>query len=260
MADENNSSNNNREEKSKKKAQSIPIITPTLKFTLKYLGILSSAGFLCLMLYFSLYAYDWYHGVRTVERAANGYETAYDATVHVGEWFHVKKIYTDSVIWVQGRLEWFESIVKGVDLGVKTENLIDGAVNHYTNLELGGVRPVSESISILQELGTIWLLVTLAWFLKLLILLSYLPLYFLFGFAGLVNGLVERKLRMYRGDPDSSDKLEFYYRKFRVASLTVIYLYFVMPHELQPSYFFLPSAIVTAIVVRSLAKNFKVYW
>lgn len=257
MAD--NQKKDTKQEKKQKKAQSIPLFTPIVKFTLKYFTIFSSAGLICLFFYYCLFAYDIYHGNDRLDRVITGYEVTYDSINGLEGWLDIQSIYTNSILWVQER---FEASINSGDSSVSgyLTNLLRNSYNYYNDALVYGDSLRSETSTFISQVLAIWLLVSLTWFMKMMILTSYIPLYFLLSWAAAVNGMAERKIRMYRGDLDSSDRLEFYYRKFRIASLTVIYFYFVVPISIDPAFIFLPSAATTAFVVRHLAKNYKLYW
>ncbi|MDN2483935.1 DUF4400 domain-containing protein [Vibrio agarivorans] len=245
-----------QQEKPKKKI-SIPLITFILTFTLKYLGIFVGAGFTCLVIEYVIYGWETLNGIQSLDRSFENFSVAIGATDHLGKWIDVQGIYEIVVTWLTEQMSYLFQLFSNMG---SVSNTMSRAVDHYRDLSVNNVQPVEVAESITTEVLYIWLLSTLTWFIKLLTLTSYLPLYILVAASGLIDGMVERKKRMYTGVPDSSDRTEWWYRKARLVSLTVMFTYFVLPHSWHPALFFIPSVLLSAYVVRKLAMNFKVYW
>ena len=94
---------------------------------------------------------------------------------------------------------------------------------------------------------------------RLAILVLSLPVFVLFAWVALVDGLVVRDLRRWGGGRESS----FVYHYARKAMLPVFLsawvLYLVSPISIHPSWILLPFALAFALAVRITAGTFKKY-
>ncbi len=94
---------------------------------------------------------------------------------------------------------------------------------------------------------------------RLAILVLSLPVFMLFAWVALVDGLVVRDLRRWGGGRESS----FVYHYARKATLPVFLsawvLYLVSPVSVHPSWILLPFALAFALAVRITAGTFKKY-
>ena len=94
---------------------------------------------------------------------------------------------------------------------------------------------------------------------RLAILVLSLPVFVLFAWVSLVDGLVLRDLRRWGGGRESS----FVYHYARKATLPLFLpawvLYLVSPISVHPSWILLPFALAFALAIRITAGTFKKY-
>ena len=112
--------------------------------------------------------------------------------------------------------------------------------------------PVSEFVLAAMQMVQVFVV-------RLAILVLSLPVFVLFAWMALVDGLVLRDLRRWGGGRESS----FVYHYARKASLPLFLsawvLYLVSPVSIHPSWILLPFALAFALAVRITAITFKKY-
>lgn len=123
-----------------------------------------------------------------------------------------------------------------------------------------GIRPVLHRLyAPVSEFVLAAMQMTRVFTVRLAILVLSLPVFALFAWVALVDGLVLRDLRRWGGGRESS----FVYHYARKASLPLFLsawvLYLVSPVSLHPSWILLPFALAFALAVRVTASTFKKY-
>ena len=112
--------------------------------------------------------------------------------------------------------------------------------------------PVSEYVVAAMQMTQVFTV-------RLAILVLSLPVFALFAWVALVDGLVLRDLRRWGGGRESS----FVYHYARKATLPLFLsawvLYLVSPVSVHPSWILLPFALAFALAVRITAGTFKKY-
>ncbi len=112
--------------------------------------------------------------------------------------------------------------------------------------------PVSEYVVVAMQITQVFTV-------RLVILVLSLPVFVLFAWVALVDGLVLRDLRRWGGGRESS----FVYHYARKATLPLFLcawvLYLVSPISVHPSWILLPFALAFALAVRITASTFKKY-
>ncbi|MDE0410812.1 MAG: TIGR03747 family integrating conjugative element membrane protein [Gammaproteobacteria bacterium] len=112
--------------------------------------------------------------------------------------------------------------------------------------------PISEYVVAAMQMTQVFIV-------RLTILALSLPVFALFVWVALVDGLVLRDLRRWGGGRESS----FVYHYARKATLPLFLsawvLYLVSPVSVHPSWILLPFALTFALAVRITASTFKKY-
>lgn len=112
--------------------------------------------------------------------------------------------------------------------------------------------PVAEFVMAAMQMTRVFVV-------RLTILVLAMPVFALFAWVALVDGLVLRDLRRWGGGRESS----FVYHYARKAALPLFLsawvLYLVSPVSVHPSWIILPFAQVFALAVRVTASTFKKY-
>jgi integrating conjugative element membrane protein (TIGR03747 family) len=101
--------------------------------------------------------------------------------------------------------------------------------------------------------------VTMLFSVKLVIVFLSIPLFLLFGFVGLVDGLVQRDLRKFGGGRESS--LMYHSAKRLVFPILILgyVVYLMMPFNFLPAFIFLLFAALFGFFVATTIKTFKKY-
>ena len=123
-----------------------------------------------------------------------------------------------------------------------------------------GIRPVLHRLHApVSEYVVAAMQMTRVFVVRLTILVLSLPMFALFAWVALVDGLVLRDLRRWGGGRESS----FVYHYARKATLPLFLsawvLYLVSPVSVHPSWIFLPFALAFALAVRVTVGTFKKY-
>lgn len=237
----------------KKKPISIPIITVGLAFLSRYFGLAILAGLTGLIISFGLYVYDPHVGL---ESAINHYESAINNSAHVGKWFDVQYVFE----LLTNKLNQFVPIEEVLSISISiSERIAYGysqSFSRFPTIE----HYVSSGSTHASNLIYLWIVNSLTWLIKLLILIGYLPIYILFALAGINDGYMERRIKTYQGERDKDSPLEFWFRRFKEFSLLVLLAYLAIPNSVMPVLVFVPSAFATAYVARQLTRYYKKFW
>ncbi len=123
-----------------------------------------------------------------------------------------------------------------------------------------GVRPTLHSIyQPIAEFVIAAMQITQVFSVRLAILTLAMPVFLLFSLVAMVDGLVQRDLRRWRGGRESS--FVYHYAKKAVLPLVVLswVIYLALPFSLHPSFVVLPFATLFALTVTVTASTFKKY-
>jgi integrating conjugative element membrane protein (TIGR03747 family) len=94
---------------------------------------------------------------------------------------------------------------------------------------------------------------------RVIVLLFATPVFLLFGFVGLAEGLMRRDLRRWGGGRESSF-LYHHSKKFLAPSIVAAWmLYLAMPFSVQPNLVVLPFAVLFAVGMALTTGTFKKY-
>lgn len=109
----------------------------------------------------------------------------------------------------------------------------------------------------------IWLLIRLTvqvlW-IKLVILLTAIPLFALAMTTGLVDGLNQRAIRTASLGRESSYVFHQVNRYFKHTLLMLLALWLAVPVSISPAWMFVPISILLSVMVCITASRFKKYW
>lgn len=116
---------------------------------------------------------------------------------------------------------------------------------------------VKEFITILQDYLIAAMYVIMTFHVRLAILTLSLPVFVVFGFVGIIDGLVMRDLRKFRGSHESS----FVYHIAKGMAVPIMVtgciLYISLPFTIHPNLVITPYAILFALALRTMAHRFK---
>jgi len=94
---------------------------------------------------------------------------------------------------------------------------------------------------------------------RLAVLSLSMPVFFLFGLVGLVDGLVRRDLRRWGGGRESSFVYHYARRSVLPLMVSAWVIYLALPFSLHPAWIVLPFAALLALVITVTAGTFKKY-
>ncbi|PSU31805.1 DUF4400 domain-containing protein [Photobacterium lutimaris] len=237
----------------KKKPVSIPIITVGLAFLSKHFGLALLAGFFGLLISFGLYIYNPQTGL---ESAINHYESAISNSTHVGKWLDVQYVFELLTSNFNQYVPIEEVLNTTYSISDRIANGYSQSFSRFPTIE----NFVSSGSTHASNLIYLWIVNSLTWVIKLLILIGYLPIYILFALAGINDGYMERRIKTYQGERDKDDPLEFWFRRFKEFSLLVLLGYLAIPNSVIPGLVFIPSAFATAYIARQLVRYYKKFW
>ncbi len=112
--------------------------------------------------------------------------------------------------------------------------------------------PVSEYVVAAMQMTQVFTV-------RLAILVLSLPVFVLFAWVALVDGLVLRDLRRWGGGRESSFVYHYARKAMLPLFLSAWVLYLVLPVSVHPSWILLPFALAFALAVRVTAGTFKKY-
>ncbi|MDW9178622.1 TIGR03747 family integrating conjugative element membrane protein [Legionella pneumophila] len=108
----------------------------------------------------------------------------------------------------------------------------------------------------------IWLLMgltTQVMFIKLVILISSIPLFLLMIVVGLVDGLNQRAIRTASLGRESSYVFHQFNRHAKRCLLLLLSLWLALPISITPAFVFVPASLLLGILVSITASRFKKY-
>lgn len=260
------STNNQPPAKPRKKVY-IPVITASLSFLGRHFSLAVLSGGVSVFIIVCIYAYRYFNGDTSIDFINYQFENMWAHTSNLGSWLNVQHLFNWLVThihdyWQSESVQQFTQSIS--DLGQKTTSQMSNIKEAYDK----SIRPEKgiffsafrTTVEFLTSSLNVILVVSAIWFIKVLCIVNYLPVYLLSAGFGLANGWTQRKIDTYKGGLDFEDRLEFAYRKLRLCTVTVLFVYLSIPYGVAPLYVFVPSVIATGITVRFLAKLFKKYY
>lgn len=101
--------------------------------------------------------------------------------------------------------------------------------------------------------------VIIVFVIRLFIIVLTSPLFFLAGFVGFVDGLVQRDLRKFGVGRESALKYHYAKRSLTPIMLLAWILYLSIPFSIHPNYILIPAAVMFGLMIRLTASSFKKY-
>ena len=236
----------------------IPILSYILSVITHISMVSIFAGFICILAEFALYMYEpelghqpAYNRYKEIILNIDSNEsTMFNEKVgiaHIHNWL-------DEVINV-------DSVTAGINSAKDLGSGNSGAVNNVSRLNMSVFKNIYKSI--LHHANTIfylWYIVTFTWILKVITILSMIiPCVLILG-VGFVDGCISRKINTFKGEIDSEDKHEFWYKGFMASNYIAIFLYIAIPNGLTAYFFVIPNAMISAFFLRMTVKHYKKYF
>lgn len=266
-----NSNNTNSNNNVDQRKQDVPLYSPIMAMIGRLIKLIFNSCMLLMFLSTILFVFDYYHGTRGFERSSDIYRETLQNAEYMGDWFNIEVVFDSIVNRTQDILNQIASKFTEINQTSDVENLknnfskySDKLLNNYNekiNSEDSFFFASWKGITEFLYYYLMDTLITLLTFiLKILIVFNFLPVYFLLIIPGLANGYCNRKIATFTGELDKEDRVELAYSKLRIVSIAVMYFYVGIPHAYNPLFFLVPSAILSAIAVRFLARYYKKYW
>lgn len=101
--------------------------------------------------------------------------------------------------------------------------------------------------------------VIIVFVIRLFIIILTSPLFFLAGFVGFVDGLVQRDLRKFGVGRESAFKYHHAKKSLTPIMLLAWILYLSIPFSIHPNFILIPAAVLFGLMIRMTASNFKKY-
>lgn len=96
-------------------------------------------------------------------------------------------------------------------------------------------------------------------FMRFFVFVFTLPLYFIFGYVGLMIGIVERDKRRAGGGRESGALFQFFKSSVVPSVALALFIYLAWPDSLNPTYVFFPSALLFATAAAYMTASYKKY-
>lgn len=155
---------------------------------------------------------------------------------------------------------WFDTLPTQ-ELGnkiVQSSTFIKSSLNKVLPDERNELNSAAEDFIYLTK--QVWLLMELTtqvMFIKLVILVSAIPLFLLATTAGLVDGLNQRAIRTASLGRESSYVFHQLNRYFKRGLLLLLSLWLALPLSITPAFVFVPVSLLLSIMVSVTASRFK---
>lgn len=101
--------------------------------------------------------------------------------------------------------------------------------------------------------------VIIVFIIRLFIIILTSPLFFLAGFVGLADGLVQRDLRKFGVGRESAFKYHHAKKSLTPIMLIAWILYLSIPFSIHPNFILIPAAVLFGLMIRLTASSFKKY-
>ncbi|MBA2649347.1 MAG: TIGR03747 family integrating conjugative element membrane protein [Legionella sp.] len=143
---------------------------------------------------------------------------------------------------------------------IQTETLIKGNLHDVFFEKTNDLNHIAEDFIYISK--QIWLLICLMtkiMVIKLIILISAIPLFVLATTAGLVDGLNQRAIRTASLGRESSYVFHQLNRYFKRGLFLLQGLWLALPISIAPAFVFVPISLMLSILVSVTASRFKKY-
>ncbi|EKO3611929.1 DUF4400 domain-containing protein [Vibrio metschnikovii] len=237
---------------SKSSSITIPVVTQTINVTFKVASILIVAGFFLLLFEFILY----FIVSGPIESSVNRYHsiTAFSDKIWINQ--HALLLALEDKFTGYIDINAVKATIdEYVLLGVEFLSRSMGK-NQYLDWLTNIIIKLFASI---PDLFTLWIIVTLTWFGKVISIIALFPVWLIIILIGFTDGYVERKINTYKGKRDSEDRIEIWYFLFKSSSYSVFFLYVAIPNAIQAPWLILPSAILSSTFMRGVVASYKKY-
>lgn len=192
----------------------------------------------------------------------SGYDKAQEAIIRLSEKQTQSITYFNSIAVASRIKNWFGTIpTEQFTNKVKnTGTLVKDSLNEVLPYEHTEVEDFASDF--LEGGKRIWVLtrlVTEIMFVKILILISAIPLFLLMTVAGLVDGLNQRAIRTASLGRESSYVFHQLNRYFKKGLLLLISLWLALPLSITPAFVFMPMSLLLGFMVSITSSRFKKY-
>ena len=227
-------------------------MTQTINVTLKAAFILIIAGFFLLLFEFILY----FIVSDPIESSVNRYHsiTAFSDNIWINQHallLSVEDKFTGYIDITAVKATIDDYVLLGVDFLARSMGK-NQYLDWLTNI-------IIKLLASIPDLFTLWIIVTLTWFGKVISIIALFPVWIIIILIGFTDGYVERKINTYKGKRSSQDKIEIWYFLFKSSSYSVFFLYVAIPNAIQAPWLILPSAIISSAFIRGVVANYKKY-
>ena len=157
---------------------------------------------------------------------------------------------------------WFSTMPTQAltDKVVQTSTVIKSSLNEVLPDDINELNDVAEQfISSAKKIGLLMKLTTQVMFIKLVILISAIPLFLLATTVGLVDGLNQRAIRTASLGRESSYVFHQLNRHLKRGLLLLLSLWLALPVSITPAFVFVPLSLLLSIMVSVTASRFKKY-
>ena len=142
----------------------------------------------------------------------------------------------------------------------QTSLLIKSSLNEVIPDDINELNNAAEHfIYIAKQVWLLMELTTQVMFIKIVILISAIPLFLLATTVGLVDGLNQRAIRTASLGRESSYVFHQLNRYFKRGLLLLLSLWLALPVSITPAFVFVPVSLLLSIMVSVTASRFKKY-
>ncbi|MEZ8991297.1 DUF4400 domain-containing protein [Vibrio breoganii] len=240
----------------------IPIVGYALRVLFRAFKVSALAGFCLLLMEWSLFFFNQEKGF---EPALDRYSQLSEQVLANSSQFLAEDKWlrsaNDSVTYVTANISDLKHSVKASSASSSASEIKD---SEYYNPVYFPWQEIFSDIFIgayeyAPNLVYIWLLVTLSWLAKMLTVISMIIPGLMFLFAGVVDGLAQRKIDTYRGRRDSIDKFEKWVYATKASCYIVLFFYIAIPSSFTAYLFMIPFSCLMAVFVRNVVSTYKKY-
>lgn len=157
---------------------------------------------------------------------------------------------------------WLKTIPtqKVANKAAQTCSLIKKGLDEVMPDETNDLNEIAQNFILIAN--QVWLLMgltTQVMFIKLVILISAIPLFLLMFVVGLVDGLNQRAIRTASLGRESSYVFHQLNRHAKRGLLVLLSLWLTLPISIAPAFVFVPASLLLGIMVSITASRFKKY-
>ena len=173
--------------------------------------------------------------------------------------------YVDSFDTSDMQTQW---IAKAQSYMVITINFLfidSGAISFFYDLEKPNsheweiTRFFKDILDLYADYFIAAIYVVMTFLVRLTILILALPIFFIFGFVGLTDGLIQRDIRRWTAATESS----FVYHMAKKFAFPVLFIgmmfYLSVPYSIHPNIVLIPTAMAFALLIMVMSSKFKKY-